>query len=128
MQLTLQFSTSNCFQSLPLLTIVLNNSVDDQKLQRSAQVTQILFNTLVDGSLPADVESRSSIIELLFALHPASFDDQILLSSMFDTYCMNKVRCVFQFVLEKRSILPKSHSKSLMVQSGYFLFLNFYSH
>ncbi|KAK7570771.1 hypothetical protein V9T40_010138 [Parthenolecanium corni] len=79
-------------KSLPLLTIVLNNSVEELKLQRSVQITQILFATLVEGHMPADEESRSYFLELLFALHPASFDDQILLCSMFDSYRCNKTK------------------------------------
>lgn len=74
-------------------------------MQRSVQITQILFTTLVEGHMPADEESRSYFLELIFALHPASFDDQILLCSMFDSYRCNKVRDALKiftrFAIEK---------------------------
>lgn len=78
-------------QSLQLLTLILNNSEDETKSKRSSQIVSILGGTLVECKLKANVESNRRIYDLLVALHPASYDERFLLTTLLDLYAANRV-------------------------------------
>ncbi len=72
--------------------MVLQNSEDDQKLKRSSQIVQILFNSLTECKILNIVNYSPKFLNLLFTLHPASYSEQLLLTSLFNIFYYNTVR------------------------------------
>lgn len=111
---------------------MLQHSEEDVKLQRSCQVVEIFFNSLIECKVPTDNhDSYTNIVNLLFALHKSSFTEQHILNVLFSVYNLHKVslsrQVGFRFIIEsilRQEIFQMFRQTGL--NYGYLIFPPYY--